>query len=114
MLPVWTLSRMPGPRRIRVFAYRASSTSKCCFDRLVMGGDYALVFLDQRSDADALRGAEGVVRGGAMFARIYLAAMQVIAVRGLAVKELLKLLTIDGATQVQALCTVALPLRVAG
>ena len=56
----------------------AASDSRLCvaifedaqrgFDRLVVRGDDALIFLDQRGDADALWGAEGVVRGGAMFA----------------------------------------------
>ena len=55
-----------------------------CFDGLVVRGDHTFVLLNQRGDADALWGAEGVVRGSAMFARIYLAAMQVIAVWGLA------------------------------
>ena len=36
------------------------------FDRLIVRGDDSLIFLNQCGDADALRGAERVVGGGAV------------------------------------------------
>ena len=55
-----------------------------------MGGDHALIFLDQRGDGYALRGAEGVVGRGAVFLWIDRFRVQRFSVWGLPVQQLLE------------------------